>query len=329
MPNRTLVLALSTAAVLAVTTSVVASELKFLDLTQPIPTFEPLKDDPTKPDLSKPIGDSKPVAGFYPQAVLYPAHVWPTNEGHFDSAALLIQEHNGTSFNSPNHYINSPESLDKGSVPNKKRRATEDLTISDLTGKVVMVDVSDRVENELAKNGGRPSTDKSITNFSDTSQATVRATDIDAVADQIEEGVWVVANLGWSRFYGLGGEDWDAEGYVNGLNHPGFTEEALDRLIEIMDEKGVRISGIAADSLSGDSGDGVRGSSDDWSHSWPAHVKLYQRDVLIVENLANVDQLAAASAKGECSLVVGALKHIGGTGGPARVVGVCTEHNDG
>ena len=39
------------------------------------------------------------------------------------------------------------------------------------------------------------------------------------------------------------------------------------------------------------------------------------------ENLANLDALAAA--QGACSLVVGAVKHVGGTGGPARVMAVC------
>ena len=299
------------------------AKLTFLDLTQTIPTFEPLAEDPTKPDLSKPIGNSTPVAGFYHQAILYPADIWPTNEGHFASAAVLVQEHNGTSFNSPNHYINNAESREPGAIPRDERKASEALTIGQLTGKIVLVDVSDRVRKELAKNGGMPSPDKSITDFSDGSRATVRAEDIEAVAEQIEDGVWVVANLGWSHLFGAGGEDWNAPGYVNGMNHPGFTRKAIDKLIEIMDARGVRISGIAADSLSTDSGQGAQGSDEKWSNAWPAHVRLYQRDILIVENLTNLDALSAAHENGDCSLVVGALKHVGGTGGPARVVAAC------
>ena len=133
--------------------------------------------------------------------------------------------------------------------------------------KIVLIDVSERVRRELVKNGGMPDPDKSITDFSDTSNATVRADDIEAIADQIEDGVWVVAHLGWSHLYGIGGEDWDAPGYVNALNHPGFTREAIDKLIEIMETKGVKISGIAADNLSTDSGEGVKGSDDKWSDS--------------------------------------------------------------
>lgn len=300
-----------------------SADLTFIDLTQPIPTFAPRADDPTKPDLSKPIGRSKPIAGFYPQAVLYPSDIWPTNEGEFVSTAILIQEHNGTSFNSPNHYTNNAKSLEPGAVPEKQRKAADELTIGQLTGKIVLVDVSERVRKELAKNDGMPSPDRSITDFSDTSRATVRAEDIEAIADRIDDGVWVVARLGWSQLYGLGGEDWDAPGYVNGLNHPGFAGDAIDKLIEIMDAKGVKISGIAADSLSTDSGEGAKGTDDKWSNSWPAHVRLYQRDILIVENLTNLDALAEAHIDDSCSLIVGALKHVGGTGGPARVVAAC------
>ncbi len=300
------------------------ADVTFIDLTHEIPTFAPSKDDPTKPDLSNPVGHSRPIAGFYHQAVLYPPDRWPTNEGYFDSAAILIQEHNGTSFNSPNHYINSHKSLEPGGIPVNARKSSEALTVAQLTGKIVLIDVSDRVQRELAENGGKPSPDTSVTDFSDSSRATVRAEDIDAVANQIDEGVWVVARLGWEQFYASGIEDWDTSPYANALNHPGFTREAIDRLIEIMDAKRVRIAGIAADSLTTDSGAGMKGTDENYSNAWPAHVRLYQRDILIVENLANLDALARVSqTSSQCSLVVGALKHVGGTGGPARVFAVC------
>ncbi len=52
-----------------------------------------------------------------------------------------------------------------------------------------MIDISSRVAKELKKNGGAPSPDLSITVFSDSPVAKVRASDIRAVADQIKEGV--------------------------------------------------------------------------------------------------------------------------------------------
>ena len=301
-----------------------SKHLRFIDMTHEIPTFEPRSDDPTRPDLNAPILHSFPVAGFGPQAILYPPDVFPTNEGYFDSASLLLQEHAGTHINSPNHFLNNEESQEPNGIPVSQRAAMHEVPFEQLTGRVVLIDVSDRVSNELNKNDGRPSPDQAVTDFSDESQATVRASDINAVAGKIEDGVWLIANVGWSKFYPDSGEDWDASPYVNGLNHPGFTREAIDRLIDIMDAKQVRIAGIAADSFTADSGEGARGTDDEYSNSWPAHVRLYQRGILIVESLANVDALSKALSSGEtCEMFMGALKHIGGTGGPVRAVAIC------
>ena len=134
--------------------------------------------------------------------------------------------------------------------PGNTRKSAEQLTTAQLTGDVVMIDVSARVAKELSKNGGVPSPDIAVTDFSNSSMATIRAQDIRAVADQIKEGVWVVGNVGWDQFYFSGTDDWDKSQYTNALNHPGFTAEAIDELIKIMDEKQVTIAGIAADSLS-------------------------------------------------------------------------------
>ncbi|NRA59687.1 MAG: cyclase family protein [Psychrobium sp.] len=299
-----------------------ASNLEFIDLSHPIPTFSPSASDATKPDLARPIGDSTPIAGFYQQAILYPIDKWATSQGHFNSRAILIQEHNGTSFNAPNHYRNNEDSSEQGSISFNKRKAAHELGSEQLTGNIVLIDVSARVKKELAKNNGLPSPDLNITDFSDSSMATIRAEDIRAVADKITDGSWLVGRVGWEQFYFSGTEDWDTSRYVNGLNHPGFTSEAIEEIIKIMDEKNVKISGIAADSFSTDSGQGAKGSDDKWSNSWPAHVRLYQRDILIVENLTNLSLLA--EKQGDCSLMVGALNHVGGTGGPARVMAVCS-----
>ncbi len=299
--------------------------LHFIDMTHEIPTFKPSTTDPTKPDLSAPILHSTPVPGFGPQAVLYPPDVFPTNEGYFNSASILLQEHAGTHLNSTNHYINNASSQELGGIPVDQRKAVHELPIEQLAGPVVLIDISERVRAELAKNGGRPYRDTKVTDFSDNSLATVRAQDIDRIADQIRDGVWLVARLGWDKFY-PGGEDWDASPYVNGLNHPGFTREALDRLIAIMDAKHVKIAGITADSFTCDSGQGAKGTDDNYSNSWPSHVKLYQRGIVSVENLANVGALAEAIGRGEsCSVVMGVLKHVGGTGGPVRVVAACQQ----
>jgi len=304
------------------------ADMKFIDLTHAIPTFKPKLNlnNITKPlpDLLKPIAKSTPIAGFYQQAILYPTVKFDTSDGYFDSRAILIEEHNGTHLDSTNHYINNAASLEPGSNPNSQRKSSDQLTTEQLTGKIVFIDVSVRVKKELAKNGGVPSPDIAVTDFSNTSQATVRASDIARVADQIKDGVWVIARVGWDQFYYDGIEDWATSKYVNNFNHPGFTPEAIDKLIEIMDRKNVTISGIAADSWSTDSGEGAKGIDDNWTKAWQAHVRLYQRDILVVESLANLTELAKAyRKKHDCYLMVGGLKHIGGTGGPARVMAAC------
>ena len=296
-------------------------DLTFIDLSHPIPTFAPSSEDATKPDLSQPVANSTPIAGFYQQAILYPVDKWATSQGHFNSRSILIQEHNGTSFNAPNHYRNDQNSSEQGAIAFSQRKAAHQLGTKQLTGNIVLIDVSTRVKAELAKNNGKPNADITITDFSDSSLATIRASDIRAVADQITDGAWLVGRVGWEQFYFAGTEDWDKSAYVNGLNHPGFTSEAIEEIIKIMDHKNIKISGIAADSFSTDSGQGAKGSDNNWTGSWPAHVRLYQRDILIVENLTNLGLLA--QQQGDCSLMVGALNHVGGTGGPARVMAVC------
>ena len=51
-------------------------------------------------------------------------------------------------------------------------------------------------------------------------------------------------------------------------------------------------------------------------------LRLLQRGVKFVENATNLDQLAMARP-GSCTAVVGAPKHVRGTGGPSRVLALC------
>lgn len=57
---------------------------RYIDLTHPIPTFEPLADTPGEPDLNRPHGDSKAIPSFFNQAVLQTS-VNPNGaeQGHF------------------------------------------------------------------------------------------------------------------------------------------------------------------------------------------------------------------------------------------------------
>ena len=294
------------------------AETFMVDLTHPIPTFQPTEGDATAPDLTKPHKNSKAIPSFGQQTV-FALSRFPTNQGHFDLGRLIVSEHHGTHIDSPGHYINDKATLEAGN--SNQRKLVDDLGAEDLIGRVVLIDLRGRVQAELDKNGGRPSPDKSVTDFSNSSPNVVGADDIAAVADKLDNGVWLVLNLGWSDFY-FQGADFAKGPYINAWNHPGMNKAAVDKLIEVMDRKNVRINGIVADNIGVDSGQSAIGDDDKWSNSWYAHVRLLQRGLKFVENAANLGLLAQARAD-SCTLVVGAPKHVRGTGGPSRVLAMC------
>ncbi len=292
-----------------------------IDLSHPIPTFAPDAEDPMKADLSKPYLDSTPIPTFGGQTVLSFGK-FPTNNGYFSLGTLVLAEHHGTHLDTPGHYVNDAQSLEGENLPAAERKHTHDLNADDLIGHAVLVDISGRVDMELAKNGGVPSPDVSVTDFSNSSANVITADDIAAVEKQIKNGVWLVLNTGWSKFY-FSGPDFAKDPYINGFNHPGMNKAAVDKLIEIMDRKGVLIGGIIADNIGIDSGQSAVGDDDKWTNSWHAHVRLLQRGVKFVENATNLGQLAMVKNPGKCTIVVGAPKHIAGTGGPSRVLALC------
>lgn len=293
-----------------------AAETFLVDLTHPIPTFEPTGEDITTPDLAKPYGNSQPIPTFGVQTVLQIAQ-FPTSQGHFDLGRLVISEHHGTHMDSPGHYVNNPETREAG---NPEPRLVDQLGAEDLIGKAVLIDISGRVQAELDKNGGKPSPDKAVTDFSNASANVVTADDIAAVEGKLGPGVFLVVNLGWSRFFM--DANWETTPYFNGWNFPGLNKAAIDKLIEIETQKGFRINGIVIDNIGVDTGESSKGSDDKWTDSWHSHVRGLQRGWKFVENAANLGQLAQAKAD-SCTIVIGAPKHVRGTGGPARVLAMC------
>lgn len=307
-------------AVTMLTAGSAAAESFVVDLTHPIPTFAPMEGDPMKPDLAKPYLDSKPIPSFGQQTV-FSLGKFPTNQGHFDLGTLVLSEHHGTHMDSPGHFVNNDETQKPDNPTADKRKLMHTVDGDDLTGRIVLIDISARVQAELDKNGGKPSPDKSVTDFSDASGNVVTAADIEAVAGKIDTGVWLVLNQGWSRFY-FDGADFANDPYINGWNFPGLTPAAVDKIIEIENAKGVRINGVMSDVIGVESGQNSRGEDENWTNSWYAHVNGLQRGWKFVENGANLGQLAMAKAD-SCTLVVGAPKHVRGTGGPSRVLAIC------
>ena len=295
-----------------------AADSFMVDLTHPLPTFQPMEGDPTAPDLGKPWQGSAPIPSFGQQTVLAISR-FPTSQGHFDIGRIILSEHHGTHIDSPGHYINNESSLELGY--SNERKLADDLGAEDLIGRVVLIDISGRVQAELDRNGGKPTPDRTITDFSNSSANVVTADDIAAVADKLDNGVWLVLSLGWSEFYS-DGTDFAADPYINAWNHPGMNKASVDKLIEIMDSKGIVINGIVADNIGIDSGESAIGDDDKWTNSFYAHVRLLQRGLKFVENAANLTLLAQAKPD-SCTLVVGAPKHVRGTGGHARVLAIC------
>ena len=292
----------------------------YIDLTHPTPTFEPLDGDMNKPDFSKPHGDSDPrgIPSFGPQTVYQIGDKFYTNEGYFYAGRFATSEHHGTHIDASVHYINNEETLE-GEFPTRKY--VHEMTVSDLVGPVILVDISGRVASELDKNDGLPSPDTNITDFSNSSANVVTASDIEMVEGEIRDGSWIVINTGWSKFYYE--SDWAKSPYMNGFNYPGLNKEAVDKIIEIEDKKKIRINGIVADNIGIDSGESSSPGKDYKFHNaFYSHVRGMQRGWKFVENANYLSQLLQAKPN-SCLIIVGAPNHIMGSGGPARIMAIC------
>ena len=120
-----------------------------------------------------------------------------------------------------------------------------------------------------------------------------------AAHGDVPAGACVAMNSGWSaKVADAGFRNADAEGK---MHFPGFHLEAAQMLMESGD-----VAGIAVDTLSLDFG---------MSPDFAVHYAWLPSNRWGIECLANLDAVPAAGA----TLVVGAPKHKGGTGGPARI----------
>jgi kynurenine formamidase len=114
----------------------------------------------------------------------------------------------------------------------------------------------------------------------------------------IPKGACVAMNSGWGAMVGKPEYRNTADG---NFAFPGFAKEATDMLNEM------GVAAIGVDTLSLDPGN---------SKDFAVHYSWLPAGRYGIENLANLDQLPAKGA----TIFVGAPKHAGGTGGPARVM---------
>lgn len=116
----------------------------------------------------------------------------------------------------------------------------------------------------------------------------------------IPQGACVAQNAGWQSRLGTPGfRNADADGK---MHFPAFHVEAVQMLLDEAE-----VVGVAVDTLSIDYG---------LSADFITHYTWLPANRWAVENMANLDQLPAVGA----TLVVGAPKHEGGTGGPCRLI---------
>lgn len=137
----------------------------------------------------------------------------------------------------------------------------------------------------------------------DDANAMVEPEDIEAwiaANGEIPKGALVAMNSGWAAKVGQTDYRTDAAG---NFAFPGFSKPATDMLA------GMDVAGIGVDTLSLDPGN---------SADFAVHYSWLPGGRYGIENLANLDQLPAKGA----TIFVGAPKHKGGTGGPARVMAV-------
>lgn len=135
----------------------------------------------------------------------------------------------------------------------------------------------------------------------DEANATVSKADIEAWVSangEIPKGACVAMNSGWAAKVG----DPSYRNTPDGnFAFPGFGKDATDYLAEL------GVASIAVDTLSLDPGN---------SKDFAVHYSWLPGGHFGIENVANLDMLPAKGA----TIFVGAPKHRGGTGGPARVM---------
>ncbi|ABD54666.1 cyclase family protein [Jannaschia sp. CCS1] len=158
--------------------------------------------------------------------------------------------------------------------------SVDEIPVGDLVAPLCVIDIAARAEDDA--------------------DTTVTPDDLQAWIDangEIPDGACVAMHSGWAAKVG-------GDGFRNfdgtAQHYPGFHIEATQMLLET----GAR--SMAVDTLSLDHG---------ISADFATHYAWLPSGRFGIENLAGLDQVPASGA----TLIIGAPKHRGGTGGPARI----------
>ena len=255
-------------------------------------------------DLSLTVSERLP--GTWPGHMRYAHHNWnwfaevdgPTgstrSEAPYQTNFFVIDEHCGTHFDAPTHFV-PPE--DSG-LPWASPLGAEDgnkVPPEDLMGPAVVVDVS-----FLAGEGG-PGESPFIT--------ADHVRDWEEENGSLREGEVVLFRTGWDRYYVEGDEGLK---YMHGSlvtgDSPGWPAPAPETAI-YLHEKGIKTVGIDAPSI-GSSHDGV-----------PVHQEGLSRGLRYVEILTKLGELPTRGA----FFIFLPVKIAGSSGGPGRAIALLPE----
>jgi kynurenine formamidase len=209
-----------------------------------------------------------------------------------------MDEHTGTHFDAPSHFIPPPDSGLENAGP-LGEVSTDMVPVEQLIGRAAVVDVSD------LSHGGPPGKSPRI--------SAERLEEWERAHGRFEPGEIVLLRGDWDRFY-LPASEGDAYARAalvtgEGQGWPAPSAEAVNHLLE----RGVRCLGT----------DGVSiGAADDGE---PAHVAGLSAGMVYVEALANLSELPS---RGSLFIFL-PIKVKQGTGGPGRAIAlVPPEPND-
>lgn len=201
---------------------------------------------------------------------------------------LLIDEHTGTHFDAPSHFVPPPGS----DLPGAARAGAvgnEDAALEQLMGPAAVVDVTDLCD------GGTPGVSPRV--------EAERLRAWEAEHGRLAPGDMVLLHGGWDRHYRPGA---DGARYVQDPLRgaaPGWPAPTAEA-VELLDARGVRFLGTDGTSI---------GAADDGR---PAHVAGLARGMLYVEALCRLDRLPARGA----TFLFLPIKVRDATGGPGRAV---------
>lgn len=190
---------------------------------------------------------------------------------------IACGEHTGTHFDAPIHWVTGKDYPDN---------ATHNIPVQKLIGQACVVDVSDRVRENV--------------DFLVTTEV------IEAWEKQhgrIPKGAWLLIRTDWSKQVG-------AEKFLNiredGPHTPGFHPDTLPFLTKQRDILGVGVETVGTDA----------GQAATFNPMFPCHTLMHGANRFGLASLTNLDQLPPTGA----IVIAPPLKIVNGSGSPLRVL---------